>query len=97
VFALADIGLVALAVAILVIGVIAVLRCDPADIADVLRALSRFVGHPDHRPSGPPVQRPARERRRLGAGTGPPRRQDSRRPARGRTAVRRRQRHQAKR
>jgi hypothetical protein len=97
VYSLAGVGLVALAVVILVLGVIALRQCDPEDIPDALRALSRFVGHPDHRPPGPPVRRPARERRRLGAGTGPPRRQDSRRPASARTAVRRRQRRRAKR
>jgi len=89
------IGLIALAGVILVLGVIALLRCDPADIADVLRALSRFVGHPDHLVHGP--VRSARKRRRLGPGTGPTRRQDSRRPTSSRPAVRRRRRRPVRR
>ena len=90
------IGIGILAAVILVLGVIAILRCDPADIADVLRALSRFVGHPDHQPPARPV-RPAARRRRLGAGTSPPRRQDASRPRRGRSAARRSQRRRVKR
>jgi hypothetical protein len=67
----------------LVLGRMALNKCEPEDVPETLRAASRFVGHPD-----PPVQRLGSERRRLGPGTGPPRRQDSRLPPRGRTAMR---------
>jgi hypothetical protein len=51
VFSLAGIGIGALALAavILVLGLVALIRCDRSAIPDVLRALSRFIGHPDHR------------------------------------------------
>jgi hypothetical protein len=84
------IGIGVVAAALLILGLVALIRCDRAAIPDVLRALSRFVGHPDHQPPRSPV-RQARGRRQLGAGTGPPPRRDSRRPASGRAAVRRRQ------
>lgn len=77
------IGLTELAGVVVVLGVIALRNCEPEDIPDTLRALARFVGHPDHQ-----VRGPVRERRRLGPGTGPPHRHDSRRPPRGRAAVR---------
>lgn len=93
-FWLAVVAAVELPVVLLVFGVIALRRCDPEKIPETLRALSRFVGHPDH--SLGPVRRPARERRRLGPGTAPPHRHDSRRPSSGRTAVHRRQRRKAK-
>ena len=76
------IGLTELAGVVLVLGVISLRNCEPEDIPDTLRALARFVGHPD-----PPVQRPARGRLRLGPGTGPPQRRDARRPPRGRATV----------
>lgn len=88
---LVGVGFVALTLVILILGVIALRRCPPEDIADVLRALSRFVGHLDH-PASRPSVRPVRRCLQLGAGTGPPRRQDSRRPTSGRDAARRRQR-----
>jgi hypothetical protein len=92
--ALTIVGL-ALTGVILILGLVAILRCDRADIADVLRALSRFVGHPDHQVSAQPV-RAVRGRRRIGAGSGPPPRQDLRRPANSR-ARRKRQRKRVKR
>lgn len=82
-----DVGLITLAGVILIIGTIAVLRCPPEDIAEVVRALSRFVGHPDSQP-GPPIRRAGRQRS-IGPGTGPPPRDDSRSPRRnGPTALR---------
>jgi hypothetical protein len=87
-------GVVALSdlvIVLLVLGVIALRRCAPEDIPDTLRALSRFVGHPDHQLPGA-----HRERRRLGPGTGPPNRNDSRRPPSGRAAVRRGRHRKAK-
>jgi hypothetical protein len=95
VYSFVGVGFIALAIVILILGVIALRRCPPEDIADVIRALSRFVGHPDH-PATSPSVKPVRERRQLGAGTGPPRRQDSHRPASSRRTVRRRQRRRAK-
>lgn len=59
---LTGIGLLALAGGIVVLGVVALLRADRSDIPDVLRALSRFVGHPDH-----PWPRPAGIRARMSA------------------------------
>jgi hypothetical protein len=85
-------GVTGLAVVILVLGIIALRRCYPEDIPDVLRALSRFVGHPDHQP----VRRPNRKRSSLGPGTGPPRRQDSHRPVHARSTAGRRRHRRAK-
>lgn len=50
---LAALVLTELLVVILVFGVIALRRCDPEHIPETLRALSRFVGHPDHQAPKP--------------------------------------------
>jgi hypothetical protein len=55
-FSLAGIGILAFATVMLVIGAVALIRCDRSAIPDVLRALSRFVGHPDHQVSAQPDQ-----------------------------------------
>ena len=55
-FSLAGIGLIAFAVVVLVLGAVALIRCERSAILDVLRALSRFVGHPDHQGPAPPDQ-----------------------------------------
>jgi hypothetical protein len=85
------VGIIADAVIVLVLGRIALDKCEPEDVPETVRAVSRFFGHPD-----PPVQRVVRRRRQLGPGTGPPRRRDSGLPPRGRTAVRRGRHRRAK-
>jgi hypothetical protein len=73
---------------------VALIRCDRDDIPEVVHELAGWLHL--SRPRSPDPMTPVRRRRQIGAGTGPPHRQDSRRPAGRRTAVRRRQRRSAK-
>jgi hypothetical protein len=73
---------------------VALIKSKKDDIPEVVRGLAGWL----HRsPAAPPqtIRRP--DPRRLGAGTGPPRRQDSIRRPSGRSAARRPQRRRAKR
>jgi hypothetical protein len=57
------IGIGVVAAVFLILGLVALIRCDPDAIPDVLRALSRFVGHPDHQVPKPPALPPASAKR----------------------------------
>ena len=53
------IGIGTVAVVFLVLGLVALIRCDRADIPETVRALSRLLGHPDN-PASLPEHRPQR-------------------------------------
>src|ERR1700729_3388331 len=59
------VGIIADAVIVLVLGRMALNKCEPEDVPETVRAVSRFAGHPD-----PPIQRVARRRRQLGPARG---------------------------
>lgn len=73
---------------------VALIKSKKDDLPEVVRGLAGWLHRSTAAPPQP-IRRPPR--RRLGAGTGPPRRQDSIRPPGGRSAARRPQRRRVKR
>jgi hypothetical protein len=73
---------------------VALIKSKKDDVPEVVRGLAGWL----HRsPAAPPQPVRRLPERRLGAGTGPPRRKDASRPRRGRPAARRPQRRRVKR